>query len=245
MNDTKRKPDSNAGPGENVLQVVNLSVSGRGEEILHQVNFSVKKGTILAIVGPNGAGKTTLFRALLNLIPYTGKILWKEGIRMGYVPQGLITTDIPVTVREFLNFKCREDLTSCLATVGLEKKILEMQLGKLSGGQLQRVLLAWSIVDNPDVLLFDEPTSGVDIGAEEPIYEKIVQLKETLGITALLITHNHHVVMHYTDYILGINRKQIFFGSTASVDHETIMNIMAGQLKSSQSEAPKAMTEEV
>lgn len=218
-------------PGENnVLQVHNLSVKGGDIYILDHLNFTVKKGTILAIVGPNGAGKTTLIRALLGLIPYSGDIIWKKGIRMGYVPQGLLATDIPVTVQEFLELKCRIDPTSCLAAVGLERKILGMQLGKLSGGQLQRVLLAWSIVDNPDVLLFDEPTSGVDVGAEEPIYERIVQMKEKMGITVLLITHNHHVVLHYSDYILGLNRKQTFFGDTPSVGHEAIMEIMTGSL---------------
>lgn len=93
---------------------------------------------------------------------------------------------------------------------------------------MQRVLLAWSIVDSPDILLFDEPTSGVDVGAEEPIYEKIKQLKESTGITVLIITHNHHVVLHYTDQILGLNRKQTFFGNTAEAGHDSIMDIMTG-----------------
>lgn len=213
---------------KNILKVSNLNVRGRDTLILDRINFEVKKGTILAIVGPNGAGKTTLFRALLNLIPYSGSVEWSEGVRMGYVPQGLITTDIPVTVREFLNLKCKVDPTSCLAAVGLEEKILDMQLGKLSGGQLQRVLLAWSIVDNPDILLYDEPTSGVDVGAEEPIYEKIVDMKNNLGITVLLITHNHHVVLHYSDYILSINRKQVYYGETKNIDHDAIMDVMSG-----------------
>lgn len=214
--------------GDTVLRVADMSVKVGEFTILEGIDFALKKGTILGIVGPNGAGKTTLFRALLNLIPYSGSIEWKRGIKMGYVPQALISTDIPVTVREFLTLKYRTDFTSCLSTVGLEGAILDVQLGKLSGGQLQRVLLAWSIVDNPHVLLFDEPTSGVDVGAEEPIYEKIMQLKETTGITVLLITHNHHVVLHYTDQILALNRKQIYFGNTQSIDHDKIMSVMAG-----------------
>ena len=215
---------------EPILRVSNLTVKGGNSLILDGLDFEIGKGTILAIVGPNGAGKTTLFRALLDLIPYSGKITWKKGVHMGYVPQGLLATDIPVTVKEFLRLKCDLEPRECLATVGLEENILELQLGKLSGGQLQRVLLAWSIIDNPDVLLFDEPTSGVDVGAEEPIYERITSLKKTLGITVLLITHNHHVVLHYSDKVLGINRKQVFFGDTSSIDHDRIMDIMAGYL---------------
>lgn len=214
--------------GNLALKVSGLKIRGEDSTILDEVNFALKSGTIMAIVGPNGAGKTTLFRALLGLIPYSGTIEWKKGVRMGYVPQELVATDIPITVREFLSLKFKTDFTECLKTVGLEERILELQLGRLSGGELQRVLLAWSIVDRPDILLFDEPTSGVDVGAEEPIYEKIKQLKETTGITVLIITHNHHVVLHYTDQILGLNRKQIFFGNTAEADHDSIMDIMVG-----------------
>ena len=80
-------------------------------------------------------------------------------------------------MEEFLRFKCRTDFETCINSVGLEKAILRQRLGSLSGGELQRVLIAWAIVDNPSVLLFDEPTSGIDIGAEEPIYDKVNQLK--------------------------------------------------------------------
>ncbi len=214
--------------GDAILEVSGLKIRAGPSTILEGVDFTLKKGTILAIVGPNGAGKTSLFRAMLGLMPYSGSIRWKGGIKMGYVPQSLIVTDIPVTVREFLGLKFKTDFSECLRIVGLQEKLLDTQLGKLSGGELQRVLLAWSIVDNPDVLLFDEPTSGVDVGAEEPIYERIRQLKHSKGITVLLITHNHHVVLHYSDQILGLNRKQIFFGNTSETDHDSIMDIMTG-----------------
>lgn len=217
-----------------MLSVTDLTVRVKNAIILDRLNFLIRKGVILAIVGPNGAGKTTLFKVLMDLIPYSGTIHWKKGVRMGYVPQGLVVTDIPVTVEEFLRFKCNSDLTDCLSTVGLKTDILSSQLGNLSGGQLQRVLLAWSIVDFPDVLLFDEPTTGVDVGAEEPIYEKVRELKETLGITVLLITHNHHVVLHYSDYILAVNRKQVFFGKTSDIPHDRLAELMIGEPFSSE-----------
>ncbi len=228
MTPSGKAPPLKGGTDEPILRVHNLRVRIGNYLILDDLNFDVKKGTVLAIVGPNGAGKTTLFKALLDLVPFSGKITWKKGVNMGYVPQGLLATDIPITVREFLKLKCDVDPRKCLSTVGLEENLLDMQLGKLSGGQLQRVLLAWSIIDNPDVLLFDEPTSGVDVGAEEPIYERLTDLKKTLGITILLISHNHHVVLHYSDLVLGINRKQIFFGETSGIDHSMIMDIMSG-----------------
>jgi zinc transport system ATP-binding protein len=112
--------------------------------------------------------------------------------------------------------------------VGLEKAILRQSLGSLSGGELQRVLIAWAIVDNPNVLLFDEPTSGVDIGAEEPIYDKVNHLKKELEITIFLISHNMHVVMHYSDYVLALNKRVLFFGAAKSLSHSQLLSIIYG-----------------
>lgn len=214
---------------DDMLIVNGLNVRSQNKTILEAVSFRVKKGISLAIVGPNGGGKTTVFRTLLNTIRYTGMIKWNGEVRMGYVPQSLVSTDLPILVEEFLRLKCRTDFETCTDAVGLDKAILKQNLGSLSGGELQRVLIAWAIVDNPTVLLLDEPTSGVDIGAEEPIYEKVNDLKKELGITVLLISHNMHVVMHYSDYVLALNKRVLFFGKTKSLTHSQLMSTIYGK----------------
>src|SRR3990170_535077 len=149
-----------------ILRVSKLSIQVSNQRILDNLSFQIKKGATLAIVGPNGAGKTTLFRALLNLIPYSGTIEWNRKVNIGYVPQILSVRDIPISVKEFLSFKneSESDINSVLASVGLDSEaVVGKSLGVLSGGQLRRVLIAWALVDKPNVLLFDEATSGVDL----------------------------------------------------------------------------------
>ncbi len=216
----------------NMLTVSGLTVRVGRYDVLENVSFNVGKGTTLAIVGPNGAGKTTLFRALLNLVPYSGKIEWSEKVKVGYVPQHLFVTDIPISVKEFLSMKCKTDFNDFLALAGLESDtILEKRLNVLSGGEMQRVLIAWAIVDKPKIVLFDEPTASVDIGSEDLIYETLNRLEKKLKMTVLLISHAIHVIMTYTDFTLALNRTVTYFGESKNIsDPELLRKIFGSEL---------------
>jgi zinc transport system ATP-binding protein len=207
----------------------------------------VDKGDVLAIVGPNGAGKSVLFRALLNLIPYSGAIEWQKGLKIGYVPQKFaIDRELPLSVEEFLKFKEKnhDSIIVALKSIGigaehkddpehherhLRDHILSQRLGWLSGGQLQRVLIAWALLDNPDVLLFDEPTTGIDIGGEETIYNLIKKLHQERKMTTLIISHDLNIVYKYANNVLCINKEMICHGSPATVlDPSSLAKLYGG-----------------
>lgn len=217
---------------DKILSVEDLSVIKNDHKILDDITFDVQSGETVAIIGPNGAGKTTLFKAILDLIPYTGKVTWKKGIKLGYVPQKLyIDQDVPLTTKEFFELK-EKNMTKIMETlysVGfenetkehyhngkkhthIEQHILQNRIGVLSGGELQRVLIAWALLGNPDVLLFDEPTSGVDIGAEENIYMMLDRLKRQKNMTILLISHELEIVYQHATKVVCINKEKVCYG---------------------------------
>lgn len=213
-----------------ILKISNLSVKFPNESVLDDISFQIKKGVTLAIVGPNGAGKSTLFRVLLNLLPHTGKVEWVGKVKIGYVPQRLSVSDIPISVKEFLAFKGVSNLSDSLDKVGLDsKETLGKTLGVLSGGQLQRVLIAWAIIDKPNVLLFDEPTAGVDLDSEEAIYKMLSELKKQNDITILLISHDLHIVRDYSDYMLALNKCVTFFGDSKQIMNPDLQRIIYGE----------------
>jgi len=216
-------------PNDYILNVSNLSVKIQDQTILDNVSFRLKRGTTLAIVGPNGAGKTVLFRALLNLIPYAGKIEWSNKVKIGYVPQILSVKDIPISVKEFLSIKKVSIIESYLDSVGLDKDILNKSLSVLSGGQLRRVLIAWAIIDKPNVLLFDEPTTGVDLDSEEAIYEMLKRFTKKNEVTLLLISHGIHIVRDYSDYMLALNKCVTFFGESKEIMNPSLQKIIYGE----------------
>lgn len=212
-----------------ILRVTHLSVKIQNQPILENVSFNVAKGTTLAILGPNGAGKTVLLRALLDLVPHAGKVEWEEKVRVGYVPQQINVSDIPISVKEFLSFKGPVNGEKQLALVRLDKSVLNKNLAALSGGMLRRVLIAWALVGDPNVLLFDEPTTGVDIGSEEPIFLMLANLKKEKEITMLLVSHDIHIVREYSDQLLALNKCVTFFGESKQINDPELQRVLFGE----------------
>ena len=214
---------------EPILKVTNLTVNLQNQPLLENVNFTVKKGTTLAVLGPNGAGKSVLFRTLLGLLPYTGTVEWEEKMKIGYVPQNVAVSDIPISVREFLSIGKR-NAEAVLSLVKLDgEKILNKRLGILSGGELRRVMIAWALVDEPSILLLDEPTNGVDVGSEEPIFLMLDGIKKARKMTILLITHDIHIVQEYSDYLLAINKCVTFFGKSEEIAKLETQRVIYGE----------------
>ena len=202
-----------------ILKVKNLNVEIRNEKIIENLSFEVKKEEFFIVLGPNGAGKTTLFKALLGLIPYKGEIVWSQkDIRFGYLPERLSRSEfkkLPISIQDFYKFKenSEEKISKTLESVGLKAgKFLEKNPGDLSSGQFQRMLIGWALLGDPQVLFFDEPTTGIDIGGEKTIYSLLQKFWQERSLTILLITHDLNIVYGYATNVLCLHKNSICSG---------------------------------
>ncbi len=199
-----------------VIEAHNVTVSLGRKPVVNNVSFSLKQGEIASIVGPNGAGKTTLVRAILGLIPYTGSIRLfgtqpkKMISKVGYVPQKFsFDTSFPLTVHEFLSLTLHKNdhkrIIDSLEEMEVKDSMYKM-LGDLSGGQLQRVLIARALLHNPKILFLDEPTSGVDMEGARTFYEIIEHLNKSHDVTIVLISHEINMVYKFATYVICLNK---------------------------------------
>lgn len=206
--------------GAPVLEVNRLTVSFDHTAILTDLNFTVARGASLAIIGPNGSGKTVLFRALIGAIPFQGTIRWAPGTRFGYVPQKLdIERDLPITGRDLLRAKLtiararEEDALNALERMDLREEVLVQPIGSMSGGQFQRLLVAFALIGRPDVLLLDEPAAGVDAPGQQALTAAISRVQKEAGVTTLLISHDLSVVYRYASSVLCLAGEHTYLGS--------------------------------
>jgi zinc transport system ATP-binding protein len=209
------------------VEVRDVHVSFDGNAVLRGVNMTVPHGKLVALIGPNGSGKTTLLRCLLGLQkPSSGEIklfgstdIEKALPRVGYVPQRLtLDRSFVLSVREFLALRLKRTrhwfwqshkatdaaIGDTLADIGAAA-LLDRPLAKLSGGQLQRVLIAFSLLSKPELLLLDEPTAGVDLPGEQTFYELIATVQKRHHLTVLLVSHDLSMVYRHAVHVYALN----------------------------------------
>jgi len=192
-----------------LVTLQNLTIRHSGNPVLSEVNFHIHAGEIVTVVGPNGSGKSTLLRAIIGALrPSSGQVIRAKGLRIGYVPQKLhIDPTLPLTVRRFLSLPLR--VSNSVANQALEQagagKLADQQMARLSGGQFQRVLLARALLCDPQLLILDEATQGLDQPGSAGFYQQIATVRQQLGCAVLMVSHELHVVMAASDRVICLN----------------------------------------
>jgi zinc transport system ATP-binding protein len=204
-----------------LIQVEDLTVRYGASTALSGVSLHVEPGEIVTIVGPNGSGKTSLLRAIIGAVkPAKGRVIHGSGVKIGYVPQNLhIDETLPITVSRFLklpSYVAVADISDALTQAGVPD-LAKAQLSQLSGGQFQRVLLARALIGNPDLLLLDEATQGLDQRGSASFYQQIETVRQDTGCAILMISHELHVVMSASDRVICLNGHVCCEGTPAVV----------------------------
>lgn len=192
-----------------LVETTGLSIRHGTQTVLDSIDFAISAGEIVTIVGPNGSGKSTLVRALIGLErPAAGTVMRRPGLGIGYVPQRLqIDPTLPMTVARFLALPCRvgrDEMRRTLHRTGVPG-LEERQVAALSGGQLQRVLLARALLARPEILILDEPTQGLDQPGTAAFYRLIEDVRRETGVAVLMVSHDLHVVMSASDRVICLN----------------------------------------
>jgi zinc transport system ATP-binding protein len=207
-----------------VLEVNGLSVAFGANPIIENLSFRVARGASLAVIGPNGSGKTVLFKALIGSVPFRGTVEWATGTRLGYVPQKLdLGRDLPVTGLDLLHARAAlantptANVQQALDLVGVTREVAETPIGALSGGQFQRILMAFALIGDPNVLLLDEPTAGVDEPGQARLNELLRSLRQDRQMTVLFISHELSVVYEHATDVLCLGRRQACIGPPRTI----------------------------
>ncbi len=207
-----------------LLRISEVCLHFNGRTILDGVDLTLQAGEIVTIIGPNGAGKTTLLRVALGLLPPTrGTVKKREGLRIGYMPQRLqIDSTFPLSVRRFLSLAASskgENVAEILGETGAQA-LIGSPLSGLSGGELQRVLLARALLRRPDLLVLDEPAQGLDVHGQMELFQLMSEIRRKRGCAILLVSHDLHLVMASTDRVICLNRHICCTGTPAVVSRD-------------------------
>jgi zinc transport system ATP-binding protein len=202
-----------------LLAAEGLNKSFGNAHVIHNVSLNLQAGNIVTVIGPNGSGKTTLLKLLLGLeTPDSGSITRAPGLRIGYMPQRLSVDPIlPVTVEWFLKLSANGHAIAAIADETGIADLLQCKLQSLSGGEMQRVLLARALLCQPDLLVLDEPAQGVDVNGQASLYDLISKVSKKHNTSVLMVSHDLHLVMSSTNHVICLNHHICCSGHPHSV----------------------------
>ena len=220
-----------------LISASNIAYSVAGRQILRDISFVLEPGQITTIIGPNGAGKSSLVSIVIGLnTRFEGRVERRDGLIMGYLPQNSKMNPLmPITVKRLMSLTRK--VSSKELMQALEKTavagLLNQPISALSGGEMQRVMLARCLLGKPDLLVLDEPTAGVDITGEAQMYELIARLRDEINCAVLMVSHDLHLVMSKTDQVLCLNQHLCCSGKPESVSqHPEYLALFGDQARS-------------
>lgn len=204
-----------------LIEARQLGVRLGGKSIISHVDLTVRAGQIVTLIGPNGAGKSTLVKALLGVYPVSeGSLQRRPGLSIGYMPQKIqIDDSLPLSVYRLMTLTHRADREAVSAALNLTDMphLIDRPVQQLSGGEFQRVMLARSLLRQPDLLVLDEPVQGVDFTGEVDLYRLIRRIRDERGCAILMVSHDLHLVMAATDEVICLNGHVCCSGAPESV----------------------------
>lgn len=218
-----------------LIELKQINVIFAEKTALRDINLKIYPNSIITIVGPNGGGKSTLLKTLLKLQkPSSGEVLYHDKVRIGYVPQKIhLDHSLPLTVSRFLRLSKdvnKRDIEATLTQLSIHH-LAEQNMQKLSGGEMQRVLLARAILNKPNLLVLDEPTQGVDINGQAELYQLIHQTQQALNCAVVMVSHDLHIVMADSKEVLCINQHICCAGTPETLSNDpTFMRLWGNQI---------------
>ncbi|MDG4811813.1 ATP-binding cassette domain-containing protein [Hydrogenovibrio sp. 3SP14C1] len=227
-----------------LITAKNINHAYGDKTVLNDISLTLHPNEIVTLIGPNGAGKSTLLKILLNLIqPSSGQVHRKAGLRIGFMPQKIqVDASMPLSVQRFLELglarrsqnlfnKKANDTTELYEIINDLKlnDLLNHPIQQVSGGEMQRILLARALLRQPELLILDEPVQGVDLQGQTELYHYISEIRQKYGCGVLMVSHDLHIVMKSTNKVLCLNQHVCCSGLPQAVSGNPAFQEIFGQ----------------